>query len=319
MIGRCLQSIAKQSLLPDEVLIIDDGSTEEVPEAIIRQYNEQLKIKIYRHNQREGVSAARNSGLWKAQYEIIAYLDSDDTWAAGHLLQSVKIFREHANIGFVFGADQIIDEKNILTTEAVRAKQQRRNSWPKYGNEMEPGCFFMDQEKALDLCLRNNKATLFTSTMVIKRGRLHPFPYFDETLHLLEDKDYYIRLLSITESVFLRACQAQYYIHENNTISIYKVPLKRRLPQLYDELKAIRKKLNYAMNISQRREIREELGEQYYVVGAALIENNQINEANDYLKQSYGLKPCWAVLKHIIIQKIFSKRLLMRIYRINNE
>jgi len=81
-IERSLQSVFSQTFQPKEIVIVDDGSTDNSVEVV-----ESLNCPLIRIVQQEnaGVSAARNRGATEAQCEYVAFLDADDVWYPNHL------------------------------------------------------------------------------------------------------------------------------------------------------------------------------------------------------------------------------------------
>ena len=76
LLERALSSVFKQTLQPDEILVIDNGSTDGTVEMLSNKYPNVICIEEIRN----GVSAARNAGVLKAKSQWIAFLDSDDVW-----------------------------------------------------------------------------------------------------------------------------------------------------------------------------------------------------------------------------------------------
>jgi glycosyltransferase involved in cell wall biosynthesis len=75
-VGNAIDSALAQTLPPLEVIVVDDGSTDETPEVLAR-YGDRIRI-VRQENQ--GVAAARNAGIAVARGELLAFLDSDDVW-----------------------------------------------------------------------------------------------------------------------------------------------------------------------------------------------------------------------------------------------
>lgn len=85
---RAIDSALAQTLAPLEVLVIDDGSTDDTAQALAR-YGERIRV-LRQSNQ--GVAAARNTGIANARGELLAFLDSDDAWLPRKLeLQAARI------------------------------------------------------------------------------------------------------------------------------------------------------------------------------------------------------------------------------------
>ena len=81
MILEAVQSLFNQTLLPKRIIIIDDGSTDEYSLKVLNdiEKDSDLPIPVMIHHQKNGgVSAARNSGLNKAQAPMVLILDGDD-------------------------------------------------------------------------------------------------------------------------------------------------------------------------------------------------------------------------------------------------
>jgi len=89
-LGACLDSIVGQTRLPDEIIVVDDGSTDSCPE-ILREYGKLLpQMKVIRQRN-GGLSAARNTGITQAHGEWIIFLDSDDWLEPQHCEKALNM------------------------------------------------------------------------------------------------------------------------------------------------------------------------------------------------------------------------------------
>jgi glycosyltransferase involved in cell wall biosynthesis len=79
-VGRAIESVLAQTCPPSEIVVIDDGSSDDTP-SIVGAYPQVRYIR----QQNRGVASARNRGVREAAHEWIAFLDSDDCWAPEHL------------------------------------------------------------------------------------------------------------------------------------------------------------------------------------------------------------------------------------------
>lgn len=77
-----LESVKKQSFKDYEVIVVDDGSTDRSLEEARKIKSENITII---HQQNQGVSVARNTGILHAQGQYIAFLDADDEWEPDYL------------------------------------------------------------------------------------------------------------------------------------------------------------------------------------------------------------------------------------------
>lgn len=76
LVTSCIESILKQTYEHREIIVVDDGSTDNTLN-VVKQYQNDIKII---HIKNGGSPAARNAGLKHASGDYIAYIDSDDTW-----------------------------------------------------------------------------------------------------------------------------------------------------------------------------------------------------------------------------------------------
>lgn len=98
-IGAAIASVQRQTFSDWELIVIDDGSTDDTT-ALIEGSDPRL-VLIRQKNQ--GVNAARNAGMLRARGQYIAFLDSDDEWLPHHLELSVAFFRAFPGEDFLSG------------------------------------------------------------------------------------------------------------------------------------------------------------------------------------------------------------------------
>ena len=173
-----LESVARQSYRPLEVLICDDGSTDrslEIAEAFLAGQPD-LTGRLL-HGEGRGASHARNLGIQAAEGELVAFLDSDDLWAPDKLTRSILALQQS-------GAD--------LLCHSERWRDER-------GTERivhYSGLFDARLPPGIAL-LRHNPFS--TSAVTVRRARLRELGDrpFDEAIPSSEDYDLWIRLVSL--------------------------------------------------------------------------------------------------------------------------
>lgn len=98
-IERAIRSVWGQTFHDYELIIVNDGSTDESLAVVRRLADEQEIVIVNQAN--AGVSAARNAGVDKARGEYIALLDGDDIWSCDHLQDLARMAKRYPNIGFL--------------------------------------------------------------------------------------------------------------------------------------------------------------------------------------------------------------------------
>ena len=169
LLKRALCSVSKQTTQADEVLVVDDGSSSS-PD--LSDFHENPEVHCLRREKNLGVSAARNWGIKQARGEWIALLDSDDEW------EPKKLERQF----------QYIDQNPELL--AVHTLEK----WIRLGNEVIPPAYLDKSnnrlwERSLKNCL------ICPSSVLLHRSVFESVGWFDESLPVCEDYDFWLRLL----------------------------------------------------------------------------------------------------------------------------
>jgi glycosyltransferase involved in cell wall biosynthesis len=114
-IDRALKSVLSQTSLPDEVIVVDDGSTDG-GEKIVESFADP-RIRLIRQ-ENQGVSAARNRGIKEARSELIAFLDADDAWKPRFLEVILNLRQRYPEAGAYATAYGVVKPDGAIRNQA---------------------------------------------------------------------------------------------------------------------------------------------------------------------------------------------------------
>jgi glycosyltransferase involved in cell wall biosynthesis len=106
---QALKSVRSQKFTDWELIIVDDGSTDNTREALPALCEGMTQPVRCIHQENQGAYGARNTGLDAVRGEYIAFYDSDDVWLPHHLDDCVQALRANPDVDWVYGASQSIE------------------------------------------------------------------------------------------------------------------------------------------------------------------------------------------------------------------
>ncbi|MBU1086123.1 MAG: glycosyltransferase [Candidatus Omnitrophica bacterium] len=168
---QAIESVLSQTETDFELIIIDDGSTDNTAQMIQDIADKRL---VYVYQAQQGVSSARNQGIALAKAEFIAFLDSDDCFKP----EKLQITRDYINR---------FPDIQIFHTEEIWYRDQKLLNQKKIHQKPDGWVF----DNALKLCC------IGMSTTVVKKELFKHIGYFDQTMMACEDYDLWLRASTV--------------------------------------------------------------------------------------------------------------------------
>ena len=192
-LSEAVESALAQSYQDLEVIVIDDGSTDNTPE-VASGFPPGV---IYIRQENQGVSTARNNGIEMAKGEYLAFLDSDDIMLEGALQKSVDFLDQHPEAGFCYGQVYRMDDKG--RTLRLIGSRGAKTSCIRDGKEQ--------------IALMLFRGDITPSTVLARRFCFEEVGLFNTTLHIGEDIDMWLRLAMRYSVGYIAEPLAKYRVH----------------------------------------------------------------------------------------------------------
>ena len=164
---RAVSSVLRQNFKDFELLIVDDGSTDNTDSII----PDDPRVKYFK-KENGGVSSARNFGIDKAMGEFVAFIDSDDEWGPEHLQKHLEYMEKNPTTGLTYSFVDVYDPQGNLCLKA-----ETKISTP-----------------FVESILFINKNSLMTPAIMVRKKVFDYIEHFDETMSMCEDLDMWRRI-----------------------------------------------------------------------------------------------------------------------------
>lgn len=259
LIGRALDSVMRQSVLCGEIIVVDDGSTDDTAEVVNAFSQKTPGLIRYLRQLNRGPAAARNLGIAQTCHEFIAFLDSDDHWHKRKLEKQVAAMIENP--------EYLISHTWEKWLRNGKHLNQKKKHIPRHGNIFD---------HCLELC------AVGMSTVMVRRKLFALTGLFDGTLPCCEDYDFWLRVSCRHPFLLLREpLTVKEGGREDQVSQHYRVGMDRfRIRALAKLLESGR------LTVSQRRLTLEELAKKCTVYGKGCIKHGKVGEGEYYLNQA---------------------------------
>lgn len=218
-IAATLQSVFAQTYTNYEVIVVDDGSTDDSFAVAKQVIGERLEVRgqvIQKAN--GGVCSARNRGIQEAKYDYIALLDGDDQWDEHYLEEQVKLIQDfpEAKLWGINFAE--LSKGELVRTLPTGLPDGYRGYVENY---------FQMPSRISDLYC--------SSSVVISKEVFERVGYFDERIKYAEDNDMWFRIIARYPVAFYDRYMAFYLFDAENRALNKPIPLKYFLPYFVDK------------------------------------------------------------------------------------
>lgn len=201
-IGEAIESVINQTYENWELIIVDDGSTDD-SKNIVKSYLADDRVNYLEHSKNRGIAAARNTAIAAAKGRSIAFLDQDDVWLPKKLGKQIEVLEndEKREIGIVYSDAYLVDSNlNIIG-------YNRANNYSDGSKKVIVKKMF--KHKGINTC-----------TILIRKECFDTLGLLDEDLFGTDDYDFLLRAAGSYGLEYLNEPLAKKRVHNRNTARV---------------------------------------------------------------------------------------------------
>jgi glycosyltransferase involved in cell wall biosynthesis len=274
LLDRAVRSVLNQTYQNFEIIIIDDGSTDNTKDIIGQFEDDRIQ---YICQQRCGASSARNRGIEIAKGEYIGFLDSDDQWLPQKLEKQIKKFQE------------VSDKVGVVFT----------NFWIMWGNRKILGKTKMKRGYIYEDELFEDHVT--GTTILVKRECFDKIGGFDEKIPARQDYDLCLRISKYYHFDYVKEPVVNVNWNSGGRISV----VENRIEAALRLIEKIKKETQNKSRIARNKII----SNHYFYLGVFCWGERNVRSARRFFMKAIKIYPfrveCWAVL---LMLMVFGKR-----------
>ncbi|RYL89862.1 glycosyltransferase [Sporolactobacillus sp. THM7-4] len=235
---KAIKSVMAQTYKDYEIIVVDDGSTDDTKERI-KAFGDQVRY-IYQEN--KGPSAARNTAIQNAKGKYIAFCDSDDRFLPTKLEEQMKFIKNNPECRFLYTWYYNVNEQGEITKLRKPLTCQSKEH--------------------LQYCLFSRKFTIRTSTLLVHKSCFDKAGLFHEKYLYSQDWDMWLRLAAYYRGYCLEKPLSEYWLHGDNrsslSVKVYHPEIRENALKLYgwDDHKIARLEKVYDRKKKEKNEIK---------------------------------------------------------------
>lgn len=256
-IQRTLNSVLAQSFKEFEVIIVDDGSTDNSLEIVEKNNDSRIHI-LKQVNQ--GVSAARNIGILNAKYDLVAFIDADDTWDPQFLKEMYHLIEKFPIASLYYSNYKLVNEK--------RQKRHKESE----------GVEYMIVDDYFEFTISN--PPVCASSVVIKKRVLNEFGAFPLKISRGEDLYLWTNIALKYKIAYTNFIGAFYYRDIPNSLTKKSQNLSESFSSFAEEFYHLNK-----YTVKNKNAFKEYMTPMILSKSKYLIQENKVEESRSLIKQ----------------------------------
>lgn len=300
IVGQAIESVLRQTHEKVEVVVIDDGSTDDTA-TVVKAFDDRVRY-IYQPN--AGIAVARNTGIAAARGEFVAFLDSDDEWLPWKVEAQLAVLRARPECGMIWTDMTAVDESGaVVEREYLRTFYKASFRHTRLEQICEPigmlaSVFPGAPKPAASHPVYTGEIyshmfmgnVVHTSTVLVRREWARRIGGFDlEMRPAGEDYDFHFRITRCGPVAFIDAPSIRYRVNAADQVTAPHVVVHIARGNLRTVLRTLEE--DGADIDLPPRAINERVAESYAWLGTELLKTGAKAEAARNLWESLRLRP----------------------------
>ncbi|MFW2438939.1 MAG: glycosyltransferase family 2 protein [Arenicellales bacterium] len=287
-LAEAISSVFSQSYQDLELIVVDDGSTDNTRE-VLAQISDPRLTKINIEN--SGVSVARNTGLNAASGKYIAFIDADDRWLPTKLEKQVTLFEAEPSVGLVFTNFSRFDNERVYP-ETLFEYVPELAEIPKRPVKTLNG--YVITENTFSALASTGEMASWVQTILVRSEAVHDLR-FPEGVKLCEDYHYMLRVYERVQAAYIDEPLVEVRRHGSNSYADAMQMLEPKAAVISMVLEDIESEYN-------RKVLNRRLGRAWSAIGYAHFwGGGALKSTRAYLKAMRYRGSTWNALKHILL------------------
>lgn len=275
-IATTIESVLGQTYKDFEIIVVDDGSSDNTEQLIKKKYGRNVK---YLYQENRGAPAARNRGIKKAQGKYLVFLDADDWFHDSNLKKKKTLLDSKPEFGWVYSDCQYVLEDGLELKKKITFKG--------FCSEKKLEGFILK-----DLIMGN---LIPLNSVMIRREILDEVGMFDEKLKSLQDYDLFLRIAPQHKIGYIDEKLIYVFCHKNS------------ISNMTERQTAYNSKIRVVSKVAENNpDVVKELGwhwkkilaDKYNYLMTKSLEEKEMVEAFNYMKKSII---CYPVQKEVFV------------------
>lgn len=261
MVQRAIRSVRNQTYKDFELIVVDDGSTDNTEFVIKRLQEQDDRIRFIKHEKNKGPAAARNTGIKTARGEYIAFQDSDNEWLPKKLEKQMEML------------EATPPEVGVNYTAFWKIRGNKKFYIP------SPNTPYKDKDGYISDTILTGPARVNTPCTIVKKQVFEKVGMFDENIHISEEWELSIRISKHFRFQFIdEPLVIATYTGEDNISTNRSLALKAHKMMFKKHYNGFEKNKKAKANI-------------LYTIGNDLCQMGKVKEGKRYLVKSIRIMP----------------------------